>query len=172
LKKFNIKPEDRAQLVIKKLEQAIREKRIGVGPLVKGKQQRGMSYKQWQKEAQKEISNAIKDALREKDSQDAFFNRFLMIAGACLVALGFMGAYVAFGDVEKMFVASAGMALGISFLALGFEWIFRLTFKEVTKNIRDKRLQKIKSYDRQLKILESKLEDTKDELKNRLEIYD
>jgi hypothetical protein len=171
LKRLNPTPEERAELVIKHLEQTIREKRMGIGPLVKSTQQKGMSYRQWQEEAKKEIASAIRNAVKVKKSDTAFFNRFLMISGACLVALGFMGAYVAFGNVQKMFVAAAGMALGISFLILGFEWLFRVTLKEVQREIRVRKIARIRSYDKQIKNLEARLEKTRDTLKNELGIY-
>jgi len=153
-------PEQRADLVIKKLEKVIKESKEA-SSANKG----GMSYRKWQNEAKKEIISAILNAERCQAAKSNFFNRFLMLVGATTASLGFLGAIVAYGQTGRSLVAGVCILLGIIFITMGFEWLTLNQIKLYFSQRRNRRMARINDLDKQIKVLEQYMEDRRDELK-------
>ncbi len=153
-------PEQRADMVIKKLEKVIKDSKES-SAANKG----GMSYRKWQNEARKEIISAILNAERCQSYKSNFFNRFLMLVGATTASLGFLGAIVAYGQTGRSLVAAVCVALGIIFIVMGFEWLTINNVKLYFSQRRDRKLARINDLDRQIKVLEQYLEDRLDDVK-------
>ena len=101
--KGNPRPEDRADFVVKRLEQFIREGRTIA---------QGMSLKQWSEMARIEISNAIIDAENCTQKDDVVTKRWLFVCACAMVTVGFWGALLSFGKTDYFTVALVCVGAG------------------------------------------------------------
>ena len=86
-------PEDRTNITVRVLEQAICEGRNETS--LRGKSGRpGLSFYAWQDIARVEIANAIRNTEAEVRKHRGTGNRIAMTIAACLVTVGFWGAAV------------------------------------------------------------------------------
>ena len=117
---FSFTPEQRADLIVKRLEQFIRDGR---------NLSEGMSLKRWMNMARFEISNAIYDTEKASKDHDIVTKRLLFAIASAFVTIGFWGTLFAYGKVQYLVVA---LVLGISGFVLLIslvEWNF---FKKST----------------------------------------
>jgi hypothetical protein len=161
-------PEDRANITVRVLEQAIREGRNEPGP--RGKAGRpGMSFRAWQDIARIEIANAIRDAESEMMKRRGTGNRIAMTLAACLVTVGFWGAAVSWGRVDRSMAALACMAAGVWLLLTAMEIPIRLGWRRNRHRRRARRFENIRSLDRQIRRMEKFLEERRDTLEDEIE---
>lgn len=161
-------PEDRAQIVVRILEQAIREGRNETSLRTKSGRP-GLSFRQWQDIAAVEIANAIRDSEAEVTKRKGVGNRIAMTLGACLVTLGFFGAAVAWGRVDRTLAAVASLAAGAGLLMTAMEIPLRLSWRKARAKRRARKFENIRSLDKQIRALERFLEDKKETLEEQIE---
>ena len=82
----NPTPTERADLIVKRLEQFIREGRTS---------QRGVAFKKWQEFAIDEVTNAIRDAERSWRGDHKFLTSALTIGAVALLTIGIWGSALA-----------------------------------------------------------------------------
>lgn len=161
-------PEDRAQIVVRILEQAIREGRNETSLRTKSGRP-GLSFRQWQDIAAVEIANTIRDAEAEVVKRKGVGNRIAMTLGACLVTLGFFGAAVAWGRVDRTLAAVASLAAGAGLLLTAMEIPIRLSWRKARAKRRARKFENIRSLEKQIRALERFLEDKKEALEEQIE---
>lgn len=164
-KNGNPTPEERAEMAVRRLERFIREG----GSKVSDTGRSGMSFKKWQDMAKVEIAAAVREAEIAEAAESKVFNLFLVVSGSCLVSLGFLGAVVAFGQMDKTFAAYTAGALGGVFLATSIVLMIRGYFKRVGAMIRASRISRIEQLDLQIKKMERMLEEKKGILRREIE---
>ena len=150
-------PQERADYIVRKLEEFIRE----------GKTERGMSFKTWQAMARAELANAFADIERRQAERraDLTVRRILAVGATALVTIGFWGAVLAvdrhYGPVAALLLAGAGLVLA----AMALEFGLRRAVNQLTQQRRKAAFGRIEDFDRQLKRLEAdvwrRLEKTK-----------
>ncbi|PKU21431.1 hypothetical protein [Telmatospirillum siberiense] len=142
-------PEQRADYLVRKLENLIRE----------GKTERGMSFKTWQALARSELSNAFSDFERQllKSRQDAVGKRLILVGATAMVTIGFWGAALTvdrrYGDLVAYIFIGAGILLA-GVLA---EISFRRLANRYRTVAREKSFERIADFDKQLKRLEAEI---------------
>ena len=141
-------PEERAQCVIMRLEQFIREGRAIDA---------GMSFKKWQAMARTEIALAITEAENAQDQDEINSRRVLFVAAAAMITIGFWGTAVSFHHVGHLaagiICAGAGAVL---FFVIG-HWRFRKWNNR--RNVKEgaKRLKRVENLNKRIKRLEMEL---------------
>lgn len=161
-------PEQRADMVVRKLEQAIRDNRQTL-PSPNGKKgASGMSLSKWQDVARVEITSAIRNAQREKTSESWMVNRLLMGTGAAVTALGFLGTVFSSGGGHRQLAAYVAVGVGLIFLMLGCEWPITKNRAKKKAEKRAKQLAKLNDLDKQIKRMEAHLENKKNIMKNEM----
>ena len=152
-------PEQRADYLVRKLEQTIRDNRTV----------RGMSFSTWQSIAREEITNAMFDVERRFRRDDRSVARLLLVGAAALVTIGFWGAVVAadhsWGNVGAVVALTAGGAL----LVVAAKWGLDRATGEWAKAARKERLAHIEDLDRRIKRMEAEMKKKHDRLKDRME---
>lgn len=142
-------PQERADYIVRKLEQFIRE----------GKSERGMSFKTWQAMARTELGNAFADIEQRKAQQraDLTVRRILVTGAVALVTIGFWGAVLAvdhrYGPVASILVAVAGLVLA----AMAAELTTRRVLDRLRLQRRKNAFGKIEDFDKQLRKLEAEI---------------
>lgn len=149
-------PEQRARVLVRNLEEAIRENR-GVA---------GMSLRRWQDIARDDITKAIAVAERRAVGDNKVVNRLLMTSGASLITLGFLGGASALGRLDQTLAAAGAMLVGILLLAVGFEWIGRRGVGRWQDQKRNRKLIILDTLDREIRELERQLEAKRDRLRD------
>ena len=96
-------------------------------------------------------------------------NRIAMTLGACLVTLGFFGAAVAWGRVDRTLAAVASLAAGAGLLMTAMEIPLRLSWRKARAKRRARKFENIRSLDKQIRALERFLEDKKETLEEQIE---
>lgn len=140
-------PEQRADLLVRKLENLIRE----------GKTERGMSFKTWQALARSELTNAFADFERQivRSRQDATAKRLVLAGVITAVTIGFWGAAVTidrrFGDLATEIFIGAGVLAAI----VAAEIFFRRMATRYRTIARAKHFERIEDFDKQLRRLEN-----------------
>ena len=142
-------PQHRADYIVRKLEQFIRE----------GKTGRGMSFKTWQALARAELTNAFVDLEQGQARRraDLTMRRILIVGAASLVTIGFWGAVLTvdrhYGQVSAVLLTIAGLVLA----ALLLEFVLRRALNHLTLQRRKAAFGRIEEFDRQLKKLEAEI---------------
>ena len=152
-------PDERAQFVILRLEQFIREGRTFA---------EGMSFKIWQAMAKVEIAIAIAKAELGQQKEEVVTKRLLFTFAGALVTVGFWGTAV---SLNKVGYLAGGIVCGLAGLALmgvAGEWRFRKWRKTRTSNKRRKSLARIENINRRIKRLENDLEKEEKRLKEKI----
>ena len=167
LAKPNPTPEERAELIIRRLEQIIHEEKAKRVSVIKSKQT-GMSYRKWQDTARMEITAAIHNAERIATIDAWVINRLLMIGGSCLVSIGFLGAVFAMDRIDREIAAAVAAVFGVVFLSIGCEWPIRRAAKTYKAKKRAEAISRIINIDKQIKMMERHLQDKKDALKQEI----
>ena len=89
----NPTPEERAEFVILRLEQFIRDNRT---------LDKGMSFKIWQSMAKTEIANALAEAETSQQKDDVITKRLLFTTAAAMVTIGFWGTAVSLNRFDYL----------------------------------------------------------------------
>jgi len=142
-------PEQRADFVVKRLEQFIRENRTV---------DEGMSFKQWTDMARAEIINTIIDAETSYQDDDMVSNRLVISAAASMITIGFWGTLLAFDKAQYLVVAIICVIAGLWLFAVAGEWRFRKFFRMREAKKRAKSLRRIENLNRRIKKMEKQLE--------------
>jgi len=143
-------PHQRADYIVRKLEQMIRD-----GKTVGG----GMSFSSWQQMARAELANAFADIERNKLrlAEDRTAKRLMASAAAALVTIGFWGVVMAadqsFGRLPAILIFASGLVL----VAAASEWGLRRSMARHKAAQRFDRFQRIEDLDKQIKKMEAEL---------------
>ena len=145
----NPSAEERAEYVILRLEQFIREGRTF---------DEGMSFKIWQAMAKTEIAIAIAEAELDQQKDDVVTKRLLFTFAASLVTIGFWGTAVSLHKVAYLPGAIVVGLAGLFLMGVAGEWRFRKWRLNRQANKRRKSLARVESLNRRIKRLEHDLE--------------
>ncbi|HIJ37907.1 MAG TPA: hypothetical protein HPP80_03335 [Rhodospirillaceae bacterium] len=142
-------PEQRADYLVRKLENLIRE----------GKTERGMSFKTWQALARAELANAFTDFDQQlvKGRQDAIARRLILVGSSAVVTIGFWGVVVI---VDRHFgILAAWICAGSSVLValVALEMFVRRLSSQYKIIARQKTFERIEDFDKKLKKLENEI---------------
>lgn len=140
-----ISPEERADFIVKRLEEFIREKR---------NPGEGMSFKHWQALGKAEIAAAIAAAVKEQSQGDAGLKRVLFTAAAALVTVGFWGAAVSLGRADYVLAGVICFIAGIVLMAIAGEWSYARWQARRRTRERMSTLARIGDLDKRLKAIE------------------
>ncbi len=156
MKRLHPTPEERAALLVRKLEDAIRQGRTAGG---------GMSFRAWQEVARVEIANAIRDAQSRETKDETFIRRVILGATVSFVTIGFWGAVVAVDrSTGKTALAVLVGVMGVLAL-IATEWGLRSAVRRGKARARSQAFQRIEALERQIKQLERQREKKLEELK-------
>ncbi len=141
-------PEQRAEFVLKRLEQFIRDGRTIA---------EGMPFKQWRDMARAEIAKAIIEA--ENDHQDDFIvtRRLLFTVASALVTIGFWGTLMAFDKAHYLAVAIIFTIAGLWLFAVIGEWRIRKHLKVRKARNRSRGLKKVENLTKRIRKMEIEL---------------
>ena len=145
---FGPSPEERAEFIVKRLEEFIREK----------KSPEGMNFKQWQALCKAEIAAAIAAAVQEQTRGDAGLKRVLFTGAAALVTVGFWGMAVSLGRADYLLAGAVCLVAGIVFLGFLGEWSFSRWQDRRRVRARMETLARVGDLDKRLKALEKERE--------------
>ncbi len=141
-------PEERADFVVKRLEEFIREK----------KTPEGMNFKHWQALCKAEIAAAIAAAMQEQTQGDAALKRVLFAGAAALVTIGFWGVAVSLGRADYLLAGLVCLIAGIVFLGVAGDWSLARWRRNRAARERLKTLARIGDLDKRLKAIEKERE--------------
>jgi len=156
---LNPTPEQRAEYILYRLEQFIREGRT-VGE--------GLSFRKWKIMAKTEIAINIAEIELDRKKEDRTEKRLLFTFGAALITIGFWGTAVSLTRVG--YVAGA-LVIGFSGLALigvASEWQIRKWFTKNRAIKRHQTLRRVENLNKRIKKLERELEKEEKGLKKAL----
>ncbi|MEK9671261.1 MAG: hypothetical protein VW268_01990 [Rhodospirillaceae bacterium] len=146
---YNLTPEERAEYIIMRLEQFIRDGRTI---------DEGMSFKKWQAMAKSEIAIAIAAAQNEIQKDDPVTRRLLFMSAACLTTIGFWGTAVSLHKTTYLIGAIVCGGAGIMLLLIAGEWRFKKWRRKKDAELRTERLANIENLNKRIKGLERALE--------------
>ena len=157
----NPTPQERGEVIVKRLEKFIREGRSDQG---------GISFRRWQELAVHEVTNAIRDAEKHWRNDNRFVTRGLAVGAATIVTIGFWGTVMAAeGAPDRQ---SAALILivagGLLFAVLGVWGVRRLDRFYQSGRRRD-HFRRVFNFDRQLAQLDVDLEKRLKELEETLD---
>ncbi len=146
---LNPTPEQRAEYIMQRLEQFIREGRTI---------DEGMSFKKWQAMAKTEIAIAIAAAQNEVQKDDPVTHRLLFMSAACLTTIGFWGTAVSLHKTAYLTGALVCGGAGLLLLLVLGEWRFKKWRRKSDAQKRIERLANIEALNKRIKGLERALE--------------
>ena len=155
----NPTPEERAEFVILRLEQFIRDGRSI---------DEGMSFKLWQAMAKVEIANAIAEAEAKSQKDDVITKRLLFTFAAALVTVGFWGTAVSLHKVAYIAGGIVCLLAGLVLMGVAGEWRFRNWNKKRQADKRRKALGRLEDMNRRIKRLEYELEKEEKAMKKKI----
>ncbi len=156
----NPSPDERAEFVVLRLEQFIREGRTD---------NEGMSFKTWRSMAKGNISNAISEAELVQESEKIIPSRLLFTLAGALVTIGFWGTAFSMQNVSLLAAGITCGLAGLVLLAVGVEWRFRKWNNKRKAINRKNMLVRINGINHRIKKLESILKKEEKALNERLE---
>ena len=156
---LNPTPEQRAEFIVLRLEQFIRDGRTI---------DEGMSFRQWQTMAKTEIAIAVAAAQNEVQKDDPVTRRLLFMSAACLTTIGFWGTAVTLHKTAYLAGALVCGAAGLLLLAVIGEWRFRKWHRRSEAQKRIDRLANIEALNRRIKAMERALEKEEKMLEKKL----
>ena len=157
----NPMPQERGEVIVKRLEQYIREGRTEHG---------GISFRRWQELAIHEVTNAIRDAEKHWRNDNRFITRGLAGGAATIVTVGFWGTVMAAEAAPDRQTAALILIVagGILFAVLG-AWGVRRLDKFYQSGRRRDHFERVFKFDRQLAQLDVDLEKRLKELEETLD---
>lgn len=141
-------PEQRAEFVLNRLEQFIRDGRTIA---------EGMPFRQWQDMARAEIANAIVDAENEHQKDFIVSRRFLFTVASALVTIGFWGIMLSFNKAHYMAVAIIFGIAGFWLFAVIGEWRVRKLVKARQAKNRARGLHRVENLTKRIRKMEIEL---------------
>jgi len=155
----NPTPEERADFILQRLEQFIRDGRTI---------SEGMNLQQWQDMAKVEIANAIVDSQADAQDDDIVTKRLLFTFGASFTTIGFWGGLWAYDKAHYVAVAFLCGAAGMVMIGVALEWRFRKFWKRRKVKKRRLSLHRCQDLTRRIKKMEFELEKEEKKLKKNL----
>lgn len=153
----NPSPEERAETLIRRLEQFIREGKSPDGV--------AMPFRKWQEMAYEEIAEAIRDAERTWRQDQRFVDRFFMVGAAALVTLGMWGTVLAFqAGPDRRVTALLFLGSGATIFFLIVLWFIHKVQKLYSAGERRRMFRRVRTMDARLRALEKHLEKRLDRL--------
>ncbi len=141
--------EDRADYIVARLEQFIREGR---------KDEQGMSFDKWKQMARSEIAIAVAEAEMSQQHDELHSKRVLFVAAASMITIGFWGTVASMDKLDYLIGAViCGLAGILLILAVG-DWRIRSWSERREAKKRREILGRIESLNRRIKRLEKELE--------------
>lgn len=157
----NPTPEERAESIIRRLEQFIRENRTPEG---------GMPFRKWQEMAYQEIADTIRDAENHWRRDQRFVDRYFWAGASALITLGFWGVVVAVQYApDRQSVALYLIGAGATVFALLGAWGVRRINKFYKAGERRRIFHRVRSLDAQLRNLIRHLEKRIDGLEDTID---
>ncbi|MCR4376825.1 MAG: hypothetical protein NUV50_01870 [Rhodospirillales bacterium] len=151
----NPTPEERAEFIMQRLEQFIREGRT---------LSEGMNFKQWQEMAKVEIANAIAESQIDNQDDEVVTKRLLFTFGASFTTIGFWGGLWAYDQAHYVAVAFLCGAAGLVMIGVAMEWRFRKFWKRRQVGQRQKSLRRCQDLTRRIKKMEFELDKEEERL--------
>ena len=155
----NPTPEERAEFVMQRLEQFIRDGRTV---------SEGMNLKKWQDMARVEIANAIEESQTTAQDDEVVTKRLLFTFGAAFTTIGFWGGLWAYDQLHYVGAAFLCGAAGLIMIGVAMEWRFRKYWKKRQVGVRQKSLRRCQDLTRRIKKMEHELEKEEKRLKKDL----
>ena len=151
--------EDRADYIVARLEQFIREGR---------KDEQGMSFDKWKQMARSEIAIAVAEAEMSQKHDELHSKRVLFVAASSMITIGFWGTVASMDKIDYLIGAViCGLAGILLFLAVG-DWRIRSWSERRAAKKRREILSRIEGLNRRIKRLEKELDAEADEYENLL----
>jgi hypothetical protein len=154
-------PQDRADYIVRKLEQFIRD----------GRTVRGVSFRDWQAMAKAELVNSFAEVEKRKQEirRDVSVRRLLLVTSSTLVTIGFWGGVMALDHGRGWLAALVMLAAGTILLCFACDFSIRRLWGRGSAKQRRQRFERIENFDRQLRQLEAeirmKLKETEEKAK-------
>jgi len=155
----NPTPDERAEFVILRLEQFIRNGRTLA---------EGMSFRIWQSMAKTEIAIAISETELVGQKEEVVTKRLLFTFAGALVTVGFWGTAVSVHKVGYMVGGIICLLAGLVLMGVAGEWRFRKWNRSRTADKRRKTLARVENLNRRIKRLENELEKEEKRLKDKI----
>ena len=155
----NPTPEERAEFVILRLEQFIRDNRT---------LDKGMSFKIWQSMAKTEIANALAEAETSQQKDDVITKRLLFTTAAAMVTIGFWGTAVSLNRFDYLAGGIICLIAGVFLFGVACEWKVRKLNKSSRAERRVKHLRRAEDLNKRIKRLEQDLEKQEEALEKEL----
>jgi len=142
-------PQDRADYLVRKLEQFIRD----------GRTVRGVSFRDWQAMARAELANSFAevDRRRIEIQKDLAMRRLLLVAAFTLVTIGFWGGVMALDKGRDWLAALIMLGAGTILLGYAGDFGIRRLWNRGAAKQRKQRFERIEGFDRQLRQLEAEI---------------
>ena len=146
----NPTPHERAELVVRRLEDFIRKGRTDDG---------GINFRKWQEMAAVEVADAIRDAERYLRSDQRFWTRSMAVGAASLLTIGVWGTVLAAdATADRQMTALILIITGVLLLGLVSIWAVRRMDHYYKKGRRRYHLKRIIDFDRKLATLDKEME--------------
>lgn len=155
----NPSPEDRADFIMQRLEQFIREGRTV---------SEGMNLQKWQDMAKVEIASAIVQSQVNVQDDDVVTKRLLFTFGSSFTTIGFWGGLWSYDKLHYVGAAFICGAAGLLMIGVALEWRFRKFWKRRQVGTRKKSLNRCQDLTRRIKTMEVELEKEEKDLKKQL----
>ena len=148
--KKNPTPHERADLIVRRLEDFIRRGRTEEG---------GINFRKWQEMAILEVANAIRDAEKYLRSDQRFYTRCLSVVSVSILTIGIWGTVLAAdGSADRQMTALILIIAATILLAIVAIWGIRRLDHFYKKDRRHYHLRRVKDFDRQLATLDRDME--------------
>ena len=151
----NPTPDERAEFVVLRLEQFIRNG---------GALDEGVSFKKWQGMARKEIAIAIAEAEEEQENSGINSRRILFVSAAAIVTIGFWGAAISFQKVNDLLAGVICVIAGSILLIVAGSKKGSKLYKRLRRKARRDRLTRIANLNKRIRGLELALEREEEEI--------
>jgi len=148
-------PEQKADYLVRKLEQTIRDNRTV----------KGMSFRTWQAIAREEIINAMREHEKRQLRHDQTVNRLVLATASSLVTIGFWGAMVAVNSAYGGVAAVITLVAGAALFFVTADWGVKRFVSGYNKEKRAERLAHIEDLDKRIKRMEHDMKKKADRLK-------
>jgi len=142
-------PAQRAEYMIRQLENFIRDKRT----------EKGLSFKTWQTLAHGELTNAFTEHERRilQLRQDRLGRRLLLVSVIAVVTIGFWGTVVIIDHHFGLLAAALMTCAGVAMLFVLGELAGRKLISDYRDKSREQLFERIRDFDEQVKQLEKKM---------------
>ena len=146
----NPTPHERADLIVRRLEDFIRKGRTEEG---------GINFRKWQEMAVLEVANAIRDAEKYLRSDQRFLTRSLSVISASLLTIGIWGTVLAAdATADRQMTALILIIAGGAVLSVLTIWGIRRLDHYYKKDRRKYHIGRVRDFDRQLATLDREME--------------